>query len=356
MAKKPPPKKPPNKRVPPAKRARADVNLALMPQRQLLDRQRNQAIRDANQRGTQLGALYGGLHDTLAGLTGPLDTQLKGISGDLQDQLKGLMGQLGSSGPAGELAAAGGLFGNIGAGSLGQLASDRARDVSYNTSAMRQGAEEGMIAGRNNQQDLLSQLADIRQQQSQVGAMFGPQFLSHLDSLRDTRFQEGLAQKEFGLRKDQLAQQGAQNDALVQFLQDQMAGGGGFTGGGSTGGGGVAGSPGHPGPQGHPTPGSGGNNPGGGTPSGQMTPLGAFTSGQRAWKNISAPNRADIRGNIENYWINHPGEPAFEQLRQQWLGKDMPPDAHTPQKLLDLIRQFYYLPHHPGDPGGKQLP
>lgn len=366
--KKNPPKKNADKRVNPRKKARADVNLALMPQRQLLSRQRNQAIRDTNARGNQLQALYGGLNDTLKGLSGPLDNQLQGISGDLTDQLKALTGQLGTAGPGGELAAAAGLFGNIGAGALGQLASDRARNVTYNTSAIRQGAEEGLVAGRNNRQDLLNELADIRQQQAQVGSMFGPQFLSHLDDVRDQRFQEGLALKEFGLRKDQLAQQAEQNDALVQFLQDQISGGlgGGFGGGGGggfpgpgNGNGGVAGSPGHPGPQGHPNPGSGGDNPGGGG-SGSMTPMGAFTSGERGWRKISAPNRADIRENINDFWINHREEPAFASLAhyasQHPNHPSLPASMHTPQALIDLIRQFYYGAHHPGSPGGKPLP
>jgi hypothetical protein len=125
--------------------------------------------------------------------------------------------------PQSEISAGTGLFGAIGAGSLEDLASQRSRNVAYNTSAQRQGSMESAIARRNYQTDLHDTLKDIGQQRIDLMRSVPQQIQARMDQLRQIAFDQMMAQKNFGLSAQSaaLAQQQAamQNNSSAAYSQ-----------------------------------------------------------------------------------------------------------------------------------------
>lgn len=135
-------------------------------------RLRNQALQDVQfafqptLQGIEsvYGAYPGEIKNYMQGYTG----RMENIAGNLTDQLAGFTDLLGSSGPAGELAAAGGLFGQLGAGGLERLADNAARNQSYMASTLT----EGELAARSAMDNLyqmipaavLQRVDELRQQ------------------------------------------------------------------------------------------------------------------------------------------------------------------------------------------------
>lgn len=207
-------------------RARRDVMLSLRPQLQDLRRTGKQARRQYRQSSHQVGDIYGALQDQLAPLGGQYGQQATQIASDLQGQLAGLTGGLGSTVPgvpASEIAAGTGMFGTIGAGALEQLASDRARNAAYQTSAQRQGAEEQAITKRNYLTDLTNFRSDLADQRHSLMGGASQSILQRLADLRDQAFQQSLANKEFQLRASSANQTDLANQAASGFWQDYLA-------------------------------------------------------------------------------------------------------------------------------------
>jgi hypothetical protein len=163
---------------------------------------RRQAKREFRDQSRIAGRTYNALSQELAPLGGAYDIAAQGISSDLQAQLGSLAGLLGTQAPAGEQAAAGGLFGSIGGGGLEQLAAARSRNLGWNTSVGRQAAMEraGTI---NRLRELLPQ---------------------RTSELRDQRFEQLLGLKEFGLREKESSQRRQSESAFADFLRRYIQG------------------------------------------------------------------------------------------------------------------------------------
>ena len=195
-----------------------DVQVGLRPYLQELAFQRQQAEGDTQQQLSRLGHIYGGLDTKLQQLGGGYGPQAQAIT----DRLQGDMGEwgqyLGSVSPAGELEQAGALFGNIGAGAIGEIGAAQQRALDFNTSAQRQGAIEQMTSQRNALVDLDQLFDEINQRRLQATRGVGQDVLSRMDTLRQQQAQFGgpnLALMQFRLQQ-RLA------EAQRQYLIDQL--------------------------------------------------------------------------------------------------------------------------------------
>ena len=197
------------------KRAVRDVRLSERPQ----VRQLQQA-----QQGTETA--YGGFQDLLAPMGKQYGNQTEDIAGNLTSQLAALSGMLGgdtpvasSALPAGEAQAGANMGTQLGAGSLGLLASQAQRNLGYQQSAVR----EGGLAER-------SALDNLTQQMSELFAQRPEQIRQRMDELRQQNLENSLVKSQM------------QGDAAyVEFLKQYIGGmdfGGGKGGGRGTGGGG----------------------------------------------------------------------------------------------------------------------
>lgn len=182
------------------KRARRDVRMGVDPILDELNRQGRSARRDLRQDRRATRNIYGSLQDTLQPLGGQYDTQAQAIMGDLQSRLGNLNGMFGTQTAEGQ--AASGLLGNIAAGGVGNLASDRLRNASYQTSMMRQVPMQQADIQRQQVQNYRDFIDSLRQNRLDVKGDMASQYQQRLDELRDQRFQRGLAKDELELRRD----------------------------------------------------------------------------------------------------------------------------------------------------------
>lgn len=207
------------------RRARRDVRVANQPLFNELDRVEDQAKDQLEEDQGRVGTIYDALAKELAGLQQPGYAQ---IGSDLTAQLGELTSMLGSSGPAGELAAAGNLFGGIGAGGLTQLASDRSRNLAYGTSVKRQAAVERATLRKNYLEDFRDLVDELSQRRLDVRGDMQAQILARIDELRDRKFQhrlakdelairEKIADRDFGFQNKQFRHQRNQDNAFTDF-------------------------------------------------------------------------------------------------------------------------------------------
>lgn len=196
-------------------RAVRDVRTSLRPYLHEIAFQRNQTQNDAQQQLNRLGSIYGGLDTHLEDLGDDYRPQGQAITDQLQTDMGEWAQYLGDSSPAGEAAAAAGLFGNIGAGAIGELGGAQQRALDFNTSAQRQGAIEQMTTQRNTLTDLQQALDALRDRRMQAVSGIGADVRSRMDELRDFQQQMELANREFRLRQ-------RMSEAQRQFLIDQL--------------------------------------------------------------------------------------------------------------------------------------
>jgi hypothetical protein len=206
--------------------ARRDVMLSERPYIQELNRTRRQAKQDTRHASRRTRSIYGALGQALKPLGADFTNQSHGISQGLQSDLGGFESHLGSTVPGvpqSEISAGTGLFGTIGAGSLEDLASQRSRNLAYNTSTQRQGSMESAVAQRNYQTDLRDTLKDIGQQKIDLMRSTPQQIQARMDQLRQIAFDQMMSQKQFGLSAQSaaLAQQQAamQNNSSAAYSQ-----------------------------------------------------------------------------------------------------------------------------------------
>lgn len=213
------------------KDARRDVMLSVKPLRREIRRVRKQGTRDAQNQITQTQNVYDAMGRTMAPLTQQYTDQSSQIASGLTGNLGTLTDMLGSAVPGvpqSEQSAGANLFGTIGAGSLGELASQAQRNVGYNTSAQRQGAMESGITQRNILQDLGDFRDDLGQQRIDLMRDVPALIRQRMDAERDTNFEQGLAMSELDLRRlmanrsNSLAQQSLGMDQRQQQLYAQM--------------------------------------------------------------------------------------------------------------------------------------
>lgn len=197
------------------KRAKRDVKAAYQPQFDAMNRAQGQIKTEARSDRKRIGNIYEALNQNLAPIQGQYDAAAQGIASGLQDQLGSLAGMLNMGSNAqglapGELQAAQGAFGQLGASGLQTLAGDRSRQAAWQGSTQRQAALENMTAHRNLLEDKRQLLDDLRNQRVDLKGEMAPAILAHIGELRDTRAQRRLAQQELELRQklaeDQLNQ------------------------------------------------------------------------------------------------------------------------------------------------------
>lgn len=196
-------KKKRRRRSPAFRRAARDVRIAQRPFRRELRQAKREGLRDIRDATRRTNQAYSGLRNEIAPLSGQYADQMSTISQGFTDQLGSLADLLGSSVPgvpAGEISAGTGAFGAIGAGGLSELASQSARNVAYNTSAMRQGGLERGMARRNFAQDRLDFLKDIRGERLDLAREAPALIRQRMDELRDRGFDRSMALREYQLR------------------------------------------------------------------------------------------------------------------------------------------------------------
>lgn len=199
------------------KRAKRDVKAAYQPQFDAIHRAKQQAVQEAHQQSRGLKSIYRGLNHQLRPLTANYNSAARGIQSGLQDQLAGLAGMLNMGGNVngiapGEESAAKMAFGQLGAGGFATLAGDQQRQQAWGNSTLRQSAMERASGQRNLLEDKRQLLDDIRNQRIDLTGEMGPQILTRIDELRDSRAQRRLAQQELELRQKLANKDNSQED------------------------------------------------------------------------------------------------------------------------------------------------
>lgn len=218
-------------------RAARETESAYAPLEQEIERQMTGSRQDAASQETAIKDIYGDFDKAIAPLDNQYQQQVGGIQNSYMQGIKGLKDMLGTEDvPAGELAAAGGLFANLGASGLSELSNAQSRNVGYNTSAQRQGSIESTTARANNQQELSDALEIFRQQAADARENQSRDTLNQLGTDRDTAFSQQLAQQELFLRQKALQAQVLSDKALSGYYTDLLGGKGGGGGGGGGGG------------------------------------------------------------------------------------------------------------------------
>lgn len=182
------------------RQARRDVRVATQPLLRQIGREEGRARRDYRQDEARVGDIYDALLSELGGLNP--GAAIGGISDQFTQDIGSLTNLIGSSGPAGEGAAAAGYLGSLGAGGLQTLAGDASRNVAYNQSTQRQGSLERATTQRNMLTDMQDLIREIQDRRFDIKADMGPQILARIDELRRGRREFGLAEKEYALRKE----------------------------------------------------------------------------------------------------------------------------------------------------------
>lgn len=200
-----------NKAGPLQKRARRDVMFAIDPILDEIRRQQGISEREYEQNASRVSNIYDDLGRELAKAGSGYDPRAQQISADLNASLAGLTGlltpnpesavNLNPEGQAAEAAAGTGMFGAIGGGGQTMLASDRQRQLGWDTSLQREVPLQGAEFERRFLQDFRDTLDDLKTQRFDVMQDVPSQVLARLDQLRDSRKQNKLAQAELELRE-----------------------------------------------------------------------------------------------------------------------------------------------------------
>ena len=190
-------------------RARRDVRASFAPELQSLQREGQQAEREAQQYSQRIGGMYEGLGQRLAPIGQLLTQQTGALQGGLTSSLEGLQGMLGGvpggemteGTPSGEIEAGKGVFGSIGAGGLSMIGATGAGGAAYNASALRQAAIDGTNYRASIMEDLAQFQQAMRDQRHDITSQMGPLIMSRIDELRDRAQQLRMAKQELALRK-----------------------------------------------------------------------------------------------------------------------------------------------------------
>lgn len=236
-------KNPPQKKGGPLqKRARRDVMFAIDPILDEIKRQQEITEREYEQNASRVENIYSGLGDELAPLGTQYQKAAQGISGDLNASLGELAGLLAPNvesanayiNPGAEAAAGAGMFGAIGAGGQTMLASDRSRQLGWDTSLQREVPLQSAQYEKRFLQDFRETIDDLKNQRFDVMQDVPSQVLARLDQLRDSKRQNRLAKAELELREQIADREGDRADKAfrhqkktennsVQFAQDELS-------------------------------------------------------------------------------------------------------------------------------------
>lgn len=331
------------------KRAKRDVRISIHPQIEALNRLRKRTIADYGQSLQRSNSIFGQELGALAPLAGQFGAGSEAILGNLQQALGAFGGTTGGLGAENDAAAA--AQGAMSRGVLGVLGSGQQAGLANLQAARAGAAMQRQEMGSNILGEKRDALDQIMSQRQDVFGQLPALIRQREDELQQSAFERLLANRQFNLNKRSTLADIANNKALQEFLKNNLSA--------LLGGGGNFGGPGIEGDQGIPN-GGGVNNPGGrgdtaGHGRGPQNPQGpqpggggtsalqAFTSGHRPWAQIGEQGRDMIRENVNQYWINHPDEPAFAPLRHYSNTQGpVPWEMRRPAALIDLLRKFLY--------------
>jgi hypothetical protein len=218
------------------RQAARDVRLSNKPSLQAIKRETKRGTNEFGDYMAAADSAYRGLINELQGLNPQYNQISNNIADTLNTQLSGLAGLLGTANPepapegspegiaygtpAGEAAAAAGLYGTLGAGGLELLASQRQRNLGYTTSAKRQGAIERETAQTNLVQDYKDFLQEMRDRRLGITSTMPVEIRQRMDQIRQQNLQNRLARQQMALAQ----QEAASNAALNEFLSSQISG------------------------------------------------------------------------------------------------------------------------------------
>lgn len=214
------------------------VNLAYQPQLDALAAAAAKAEADYAQRTAAIASLYGGLGGELGGIGATYEPAASSIANGYIANLGSVAGLFGgSSGDmAGSEVSAGNALGSaIGQTTMGLLSEGSQRNLNYNSSAIRQGGIDNTNTQKSLATDLQQYLDNVSLQRTQVEAQKAMAIRDELQRLRELRFQQNMAQKQFALQRRSANQTYRMNQ--FQLNQARQAAAASRSGGGPGGGG-----------------------------------------------------------------------------------------------------------------------
>lgn len=189
------------------RRAKRDVNLAFRPELREIDRAKEESRDTYEEADARIKDVYDTLQANLAPLSGQYDQAYQGIVGDLTGQLGGLSSMLGvtnaQSGAGAEGQAGMNAFGTLASGGLNLLASDRMRNVGYQTSTQRQGELERATLRKNYLEDFRDTIDELKNMRIDVQGDKKAALIQRLDELRDQRFSRNMQRRELSIAEEQ---------------------------------------------------------------------------------------------------------------------------------------------------------
>jgi len=218
------------------RQATRDVRLSNKPALQAIKRE---SKRGANEYADYMGAAdwaYKGLINELQGLNPQYNQISNNIADSLNAQLGELAGLLGTANPAnapegspegiaygtpaGEAAAAAGLYGTLGAGGLELLGSQRQRNLGYTTSAKRQGAIERETAQTNLIQDYQDFQQEMRDRRLGITSTMPLEIRQRIDQIKQQNLQNRIAREQLAIAK----QEAESNAAMAEMMMANISG------------------------------------------------------------------------------------------------------------------------------------
>ena len=194
--------------------------------------ERRSAKRDARQGINATNNVYDAFGNNISRYGKRTNKILGQIPGAYAQDVSGLSSLLGAAGPVGEMAATGEAFGGNYTANMGYLRDVQASAADFNQSVAAQGEVDRVNVIQSYQDDLQERLAEIANYVRQVRAQEGATTATLTSELQSRKFQEELAAAQMELQKAQILGQEGLAAALMEYIADLNAHGGG--GGGAT--------------------------------------------------------------------------------------------------------------------------
>jgi hypothetical protein len=206
------------------KQARRDVNLAHRDELLGIKRDMRGARNDTRQGMTQVKSIYEALGNQLAQYGNEFQDATRALSQGYRDDMQGLAGLLpGFTAPTNEVQANDQVFGSLGSGALGVLATQRGMGSNAQRGYQTAGATESAIRRANMVSELQDFLSQSRYAKQDIRKGMPKEILSQLQSLRNDWREYDLARDEFGLRERALDAQILSDEALRAYYKSLLS-------------------------------------------------------------------------------------------------------------------------------------
>lgn len=217
--------------------AERDVSLFNQPVLQEIAGQANQVRDSWKEQDVASRNIHQGLMNEMNALPG-VGQQYNEVAGGLNQHLGGLTAQAGDfgRGPAGEFAADGQMFGQMGASAQAALAGQRARSQDWTRGVQSQAHVDLASRRANYLETMRDEIQKLQEKRMGVFQTMPEQMKQRVTELDDQRFQQGLGLWESGMQAEQMASDDELRAALIDMLGDKAGGAGGGAGGGGGGG------------------------------------------------------------------------------------------------------------------------